>query len=303
MKGVILAGGRATRLYPATLSICKQLLPIFDKPMIYYPLSLLMLANIKEILIISTSKDISRFKEIFSDGSHIGLEISYAVQLQPKGLADAFIVAEKFIDDEPVCLVLGDNIFYGHDLPRLLQEATNLKEGAHIFGYPVKNPAQYGVVYFDENNKVTHIEEKPKKPASNYAVPGLYFYDAHVVKYAKSLKPSLRGELEITDLNNLYLQAGKLTITPLGRGFTWLDAGTYDDLQKASLFVQVMQERQGVKIACIEEIAYRQGFISKEQLLELAEYYSYNEYGEYLKNCLHIDRFSLARTSKALSKV
>lgn len=282
MKGIVLAGGSGTRLYPATLAICKQLLPIYDKPMIYYPLSTLMLANIRDILIISTPSDTPRFQKLFGDGSHLGLQLSYAVQEKPGGLAQAFIVGKEFIGKDPVALVLGDNIFHGHDLTSILKDCVSLQKGAYIFGYQVKDPQRYGVVEFNADFQVVGIEEKPLKPKSQYAVPGLYFYDNEVIKIAESLKPSQRGELEITDINMAYLKKGSLQVRLLGRGYAWLDTGTFDAFQKASSFVQAIQERQGVKIACIEEIAYRMGFIGLEQLKVLGKGYKNNEYGEYL---------------------
>lgn len=282
MKGIILAGGKGTRLYPVTKGVSKQLLPVYDKPLIYYPLSVLMLAGLRKILIISTSRDIPRFKDLLGDGRQIGIEISYAEQPEPRGIAESFIIGEDFIEKDNVALILGDNIFYGHDLTKFLEEASHLKEGAMIFGYYVKNPHRYGVIEFDENLNVISIEEKPKNPKSNWVVTGLYFYDNEVVKIAKSLKPSQRGELEITDVNNEYLKRGKLKLKLLGRGFAWLDTGTYDSLIEASMFIKTIEERQGLKIGCIEEIAYRLGYIDKEQLLKLAENTSTN-YGDYLK--------------------
>ena len=282
MKGIILAGGSGTRLYPATLAVCKQLLPIFDKPMIYYPLSILILAGIREILIISTPEDTPRFEKLLGDGSQLGLRFTYRVQPHPGGLAQAFLVGEEFIGNEPVALILGDNIFYGHDLSELIREAALLKTGGLIFGYQVKDPHRYGVVEFDREMKAIDIEEKPEHPKSNYAVPGLYFYGPEVVGIAKDLKPSPRGEIEITDVNQVYLERGTLTVRLLGRGHAWLDTGTFDAFQKASAFVQAIQERQGIKISCIEEVAYRKGFIDEKQLLQLAARYSKNEYGDYL---------------------
>jgi len=282
MKGIILAGGKGTRLYPATKGVSKQLLPVYDKPLIYYPLSVLMLAGLRKILIISTPRDIPRFKDLLGDGRQIGIEISYAEQPEPRGIAESFIIGEDFIGKDNVALILGDNIFYGHDLTKFLEEASHLKEEAMIFGYYVKNPHQYGVIEFDENLNVISIEEKPKNPKSNWVVTGLYFYDNEVIKIAKSLKPSQRGELEITDVNNEYLKRGKLKLKLLGRGFAWLDTGTYDSLIEASMFIKTIEERQGLKIGCIEEIAYRLGYIDKEQLLKLAENTSTN-YGDYLK--------------------
>lgn len=284
MKGIILAGGSGTRLYPATIALCKQLLPIYDKPMIYYPLSVLMTAGIREILIISTPEDTPRFEKLFGDGSQLGLHFQYAVQPKPAGLAQAFLVGASFINRSPVCLVLGDNIFYGHDLPSLLQEGTSLTSGGLIFGYHVKDPERYGVVHFDAQMRALGIEEKPLKPKSPYAVPGLYFYGPDVVDIASSLKPSPRGELEITDINRIYLEQNRLTVRLLGRGHAWLDTGTFDAFHKASSFVQAIQERQGIKISCIEEVAYRMGYIDRDQLQKLADRYSKNEYGEYLRH-------------------
>ena len=286
MKGIILAGGSGTRLYPATLAMCKQLLPIYDKPMIYYPLSILLLAGIREILLISTREDIPRFEKLFGDGSSLGISIIYAVQEQPKGLAEALIIGEAFLKGGPVALILGDNIFYGHDLPEILQEGVSVKSGGLIFGYRVKDPHRYGVVEFDSKMRVVKIEEKPKDPKSFYAVPGLYFYGPECVEIAKSLKPSKRGELEITDVNQVLLERGGLKVRLLEQGHAWLDTGTFDSFQKASSFVQTIQERQGLKIACIEEIAYRKGYISKKQLQEIAGRYLKNEYGEYLNDLL-----------------
>ena len=282
MKGIILAGGKGTRLYPTTKVISKQLLPIYDKPLIYYPLSILMLASIRDILIISTPDAIDDYKNLFGDGQGIGLNINYAVQEQPRGLADAFIVGEKFIGNDSVCLILGDNVFYGQNMTLVLKEAILKNEGATIFGYPVNNPKEFGVVEFDKNGKVLSIEEKPKKPKSNYAVPGLYFYDNSVIEIAKSIKPSARGEIEITAVNNEYLKRGKLFVTLMGRGMTWLDTGTPKGMLQASEFVQTIQERQGFYISCIEEIAWRRGFISADQLLKLGKELGKTEYGEYL---------------------
>ena len=284
MKGIVLAGGSGTRLYPSTLAVCKQLLPIYDKPMIYYPLSILMLAGIREILIISTEDDTPRFQKIFHDGSHLGLQISYTIQSRPDGIAQAFLIAEPFLKSDSVSLILGDNLFYGHQLSEIVQRAAQLTSGGLIFGYAVKNPQYYGVVSFDDQMRVTDIEEKPKHPKTNYAVPGLYFYGPDVVEMTKTLKASARGELEITDLNRLYHQQQRLRIELLGRGISWLDTGSFDTYHKASSFVQTLQERQGIKIACLEEIAYRMGYISHPQLIELAKRFSRNEYGEYLNN-------------------
>jgi glucose-1-phosphate thymidylyltransferase len=286
MKGIILAGGSGTRLYPATLAICKQLLPIFDKPMIYYPLSVLMLAGIREILIISTPEDTPRFEKLFGDGSDLGLQLQYAVQSTPGGLAQAFLVGQTFIGQEPIALILGDNIFYGHDFPEYLREGTKLQTGGMIFGYQVKDPQRYGVVQFDSEMRVLDIEEKPAVPKSSFAVPGLYFYGPEVVEIAKQLKPSLRGELEITDVNRKYLERNELTVRLLGRGHAWLDTGTFDAFQKASAFVQAIQERQGFKISCIEEVAYRMGWIDRNQVLRLSSRYAKNEYGEYLRSLI-----------------
>ena len=282
MKGIVLAGGTGSRLYPITRSISKQILPIYDKPMIYYPLSVLMLAGIKEVLIISTARDIGGFEELLGDGSDIGMRLEYAVQEQPRGLAEAFIIGEDFIGKDNVCLILGDNIFYGGGISLAVKEAASLEKGACIFGYPVVNPKAFGVVEFDKDRNVVSIEEKPEKPKSNYAVPGLYFYDNDVVEIAKTVKPSVRGEIEITSINNEYLRRGTLKVVLLGRGMAWLDTGTHENLLAAANFVQIVQSRQGMYIACIEEIAYRMGYISKEQLVSLAQPMLKTDYGQYL---------------------
>lgn len=282
MKGIILAGGSGTRLYPITRAISKQLIPIYDKPMIYYPMSVLMLAGIREILIISTPMDISRFEDLFADGSDLGLNISYAVQKKPRGLADAFIVGKKFIGSDAVCLVLGDNIFYGSGLSHLLQECAQKTVGATIFGYHVNDPERFGVVEFDEKMHAKSIVEKPKHPASNYAVTGLYFYDNHVVDIAKNIRPSARGELEISSINQAYLDQGQLNVKIMRRGYAWLDTGTQDSLHEASGFIATIQKNQNLKVACLEEIAYRMGYISQEKLLELAQPLQKNDYGKYL---------------------
>ena len=286
MKGIILAGGSGTRLYPLTKSISKQIMPIYDKPMIYYPLSVLMLANIREILLISTPRDLPVFEELLGDGSQLGIKLKYKVQKYPNGLAEAFILGEEFIGDDNVCLILGDNVFYGAGFSGLLEEAAKLKEGAVVFGYPVKDPRAYGVVEFDKNGKAISLEEKPENPKSNYAIPGLYFYDNTVVKKSKSIKPSARGELEITTINEEYLKEGKLNVKQLGRGTAWLDTGTHEALLEAANFVQTVQNRQGFYIACIEEIAYQKGWICKERLEELAKPLMKSEYGKYLKELI-----------------
>ena len=282
MKGIILAGGSGTRLYPLTKVISKQMIPVYDKPMIYYPLSVLMLAGIREILIISTPHDLPHFEELFGDGSHLGLEISYEVQPKPEGLAQAFIIGKSFIGDDSVALILGDNIFFGPGFSKILTESTKLDEGGLIFGYLVKDPKRYGVVEFDKDRQVIGIEEKPTQPKSKYAVPGLYFYDNEVVAIAEAVKPSSRGELEITDINNEYLKRGTLKVQPLGRGFCWLDTGTHESLQQASSYVQAVQDRQGLKVACIEEIAYELGYIDLKQLENLASDMLKNQYGQYI---------------------
>jgi len=283
MKGIILAGGRATRLYPITKGVCKQMLPIYDKPMIYYPLSVLMLAGIRDVLIISTPKDLPRFKDLLGDGVNLGIKLSYAVQESPKGIAQSFIIAERFIGDSSVCLILGDNIFYGYNLSGLLQQAAKIKDGALVFGYYVKDPARYGVIEFNKNCKVSAIKEKPKNPKTNWVVSGLYFYDKNVVAIAKKLKPSSRGELEITSVNNEYIRRGKLKVKFLNRGYAWLDTGTYNSLIDSALFIKTIEERQGLKIGCIEEVAYRMGYINKIQLKSLAKKID-TAYGDYLND-------------------
>jgi len=287
MKGIVLAGGSGTRLFPVTQGVSKQLLPIYDKPMIYYPLSVLMLAKIQDILIITTPKDVSAFKRLLGDGSQFGISLNYAVQPVPKGLAEAFIIGDKFIGNNSVCLVLGDNLFWGQGLSDLLKKAVYYKNGATIFGYQVKDPQRFGVVSFDQNQKVINIEEKPKKPKSNYAVTGLYFYDNDIIQIAKNIKPSARGELEITDVNIEYMKQKLLNIEILGRGFAWFDSGTHKSLLEATIFVEAIENRQGLKIACLEEIAYQNSWISAEQVHRIAQKLFKNEYGQYLMRVLN----------------
>ncbi len=286
MKGIILAGGAGTRLYPLTRCISKQLLPVYDKPTIYYPLSTLMLAGIREVLIISTPRDLPRIEELFGDGTQLGMRFSYQAQAQPNGIAQAFVLGADFIGDSPVCLILGDNIFYGADMGAMLEESAKLKSGARVFAYQVKDPERYGVVDFDKQHKALSIEEKPKTPKSNWAVTGLYFYDARVVDIAKNLKPSARGEYEITDVNRAYLDNGQLQVQCMGRGIAWLDTGTYDSLLSSSVFVQTLEERQGLKVACVEEIAFAKGFIDAAQLRKLADVAGKSEYAQYLLRVL-----------------
>ncbi len=282
MKGIILAGGKGTRLYPMTRAVSKQLLPIYDKPLIYYPLSVLMLASIREVLIISTPDDIEGYKKLLGDGTELGMNFEYKIQETPRGLADAFILGEEFIGGDNVCLILGDNVFFGQDMTKVLRQAMENKTGATVFGYPVKDPRSFGVVEFDKDHNVVSIEEKPKEPKSNYAVPGLYFYDNKVIEIAKNVKPSVRGEIEITAVNNAYLKMGELKVTLLGRGMAWLDTGTPEGMLKASEFVEAVQDRQGFYVSCIEEIAWRRGFISTEQLIELGKKLKMTDYGKYL---------------------
>jgi glucose-1-phosphate thymidylyltransferase len=283
MKGIILAGGKGTRLYPLTIAISKQLLPVYDKPMIYYPLSMLMLAGIREILVITTSEDQALYQRLLQDGTQWGLKFAYAVQPEPRGLADAFLVGKDFLAGSPACLILGDNIFFGQGLPTVLRSAAELKEGAVIFAYSVRDPERYGVVEIDANGLALSLEEKPKQPRSNLAVPGIYFYDANVVRYAQQLQPSARGELEITDLNRRYMEQGQLQVKVLGRGVAWLDAGTHESLLQAATFIQAVEERQGMMISSVEEIAYRMGYIDREQLLSLADGLNATSYGAYLR--------------------
>nr|WP_319570900.1 glucose-1-phosphate thymidylyltransferase RfbA [uncultured Draconibacterium sp.] len=293
MKGIILAGGSGTRLYPITRSISKQIIPVYDKPMIYYPLSVLMLAGIREILIISTPEDIGLYEKLFGDGSQLGLKLSYKIQPSPDGLAQAFILGEEFIGNDNVSMILGDNIFYGYKFRKILEQAATLEDGATVFGYYVNDPKRYGVVEFDDAGKVISIEEKPDEPKSNYAVTGLYFYSNDVVEKAKGLKPSKRGELEITDLNRLYLEEKRLNVQLLSRGFAWLDTGTHDSLLQASNFISTIEQRQGLKVSCIEEIAWKKGYISTEQLIDLAKPLSKNQYGEYLLKIASKKAFTL----------
>ncbi|MDN6166715.1 MAG: glucose-1-phosphate thymidylyltransferase RfbA [Staphylococcus equorum] len=290
MKGIVLAGGSGTRLYPLTKSTSKQLLPVYDKPMIYYPISILMLAGIREILIISTPEDIPRFQNLFGNGNDLGISIQYAVQERPEGLAQAFVIGEEFIANDSVCLILGDNIYYGSGLNELLSDAVSIEKGATIFGYHVNDPERFGVVGFDSNLKVTSIEEKPKIPKSNYVVTGIYFYDNNVVEIAKSIKPSARGELEITDINKVYLDNGMLNVKMLGRGFAWLDTGTHEALLEASTFIETIEKRQNLKVACLEEIAYRKGYINRDELYSLAEPLKKNQYGRYLLQIAQANR-------------
>ena len=295
MKGIILAGGKGTRLYPVTIGVCKQLLPVFDKPMIYYPLAALMLSGIREILLISRLEDRPHFQQLFKDGSDLGISISYALQEKPEGIAQAFLIGESFINQENVALILGDNIFYGHQLPQLLKESSSFMEGATIFGYEVKDPHRYGVLEFDINQEIVDIVEKPLHPKSNFAVTGLYYYDHQVVSIAKQLKPSRRGEYEITDLNKFYLRKKQLRVKLFERGFAWLDTGTHEALQQASLYVKTIQERQGIYVACLEEIAYQMGFIDLDQLQKAASIFAETDYGKYLNKLVQKENGKLAR--------
>ena len=303
MKGIILAGGSGTRLYPVTKSISKQMVPIYDKPMIYYPMSVLMLSGIKDILIISTPRDIKNFRELFNDGKELGLNIDYAIQEKPNGLAEAFIIGEKFIGNDNVAMILGDNIFYGQSFSEHLMKAANLDSGAYIFGYYVQNPKAFGVVEFDANGKVISLEEKPENPKSKYAVPGLYFYDNTVVKKAKELEPSARGELEITDLNKAYMNEGKLKVDLLGRGMAWLDTGTHSSMLQASNFVDAIQNTQGIYIACLEEIAYRKGWITSEKVIELAKSLMKTGYGKYLMDMVEEGEVHEYNNNKCITKI
>ena len=291
MKGIILAGGKGTRLYPLTIGVSKQMLPVYDKPMIYYPLSMLMLAGIREILVITTPEDQAQYARLLGDGTKWGLRFEYTIQTEPRGLADAFIVGKDFLAGEGACLILGDNIFFGHGLPEILREAARISNGAVVFAYPVRDPERYGVVEFDEAGRAISLEEKPQQPRSKYAVPGIYFYDANVVAYAEALKPSSRGEIEITDLNKRYLAEGKLGVKVLGRGVAWLDAGTHESLLQAAMFVQAVEDRQGMMISCVEEIAYRMGYIDKEQLRNCTKELESNGYGQYLLRFLEEEDF------------
>jgi glucose-1-phosphate thymidylyltransferase len=291
MKGIILAGGSGTRLYPITRSVSKQLMPVYDKPMIYYPIAVLMLAGIKDVLVITTPEDLDQFKRLLNDGSQWGITLQYAIQPEPKGLAQAFIIGEAFIGSDPVCLILGDNIFFGHGLPEQIQDASKRAKGATIFGYYVRSPERYGVISFDESGKVLDIEEKPAEPKSNYAVTGLYFYDNDVVQIAKKIKPSPRGELEITDVNKAYLDRGDLHVELIGRGAAWLDTGTHESLLDAANFIKVVEDRQGLKIACLEEIAYRLGYINAEQVRKVAHPLAKNSYGQYLLQLMEAEKW------------
>jgi len=290
MKGIILAGGKGTRLYPLTMSVSKQLLPVYDKPMIYYPLSMLMLAGIREILVITTPEDQAQYQRLLADGSQWGLSFQFAIQKEPRGLADAFIVGKDFLAGEGACLILGDNIFFGHGLPELLRKGAEIQEGALVFAYPVRDPERYGVVEVDEHGNALSLEEKPADPRSKLAVPGIYFYDRRVVELAESLEPSPRGEIEITDLNKIYMREGKLKVQVLGRGIAWLDAGTHESLLQAANFVQAVEDRQGMMISCVEEIAYHKGYIDAQQLFKLANSMASNSYGQYLFDVLHGDK-------------